>query len=290
MELRTFLQLTVNGIMLGGIYGLMTLGINLVWGVMGVVNLAHGDLMVAAGFVAFGLFTRYRVDPLLALPLGLALGFAVGALVQRLVLGRVPPDRGAAKTSLLMTFGISYMVVNAVQLLGGDQFQTVMSLAGSWTLFGLDFAKTRTVAFVSAALVSFLLWAFLAHTFLGRALRAVAQNGDGASACGIDISRIRIVAFGLGCALAAVAGVLLVTIFSISPVMGTGNTMRSFAVTVIGGLGSFPGALLGAVLLGLAEVFTGYLVSAQVANGVAFLLFLAVLLARPQGLMGAKPS
>jgi branched-chain amino acid transport system permease protein len=268
----------------------MSLGINLVWGVMGVVNLAHGDVIVAAGFLAFGLFTRWHVDPLLALPLGIAMGFAIGALAQRLVLGRVPPDRGAVKTSLLMTFGISYMLVNAVQILGGDQFQTVMSLAGSWRLGGLDFAKARSVAFLAAALLSLLLWAFLRFTFTGRAIRAVSQNGDGASVCGIDIARIRVITFGLGSALAGAAGVLMVMILAVSPSMGTGHTVRSFAVTVIGGLGSFPGALLGAVVLGLAEVFTGYLLSAQVANGIAFLLFLAVLLARPQGLLGVKPS
>jgi branched-chain amino acid transport system permease protein len=288
MGARTFLQLAINGVMVGGVYALMSLGINLVWGVMGVVNLAHGDLIVAAGFLAFGLFARYGVDPLLSLPLAAALGVLFGVLVQRLVLGRVPPDRGAAKTSLLMTFGISYMVINSVQLLGGDQFQTVMSLRGSWSAWGLDFARTRTVAFLAAALVTVLLWLFLDRTFTGRAVRAVSQNGDGAAVCGIDIGRIRAIAFGLGCGLAAAAGVLLVTIFAVSPVMGTGNTVRSFAVTVIGGLGSFPGALLGAVILGLAEVFTGYLVSAQVANGIAFLLFLAVLLARPQGLLGSK--
>jgi branched-chain amino acid transport system permease protein len=290
MGARTFLQLAVNGVMVGGVYGLMSLGLNLVWGVMGVVNLAHGDLIVASGFLTFWLFTRWHIDPLLALPLGIGMGFVIGVLVQRLALGRVPPDRGAVKTSLLITFGISYMVVNAVQILGGDQFQTVMSFSGSWHLAGLDFAKARTVAFLAAALVSSLLWAFLRFTFTGRALRAVSQNGDGASVCGIDISRIRIIAFGLGSALAGAAGVLMVTILAVSPAMGTGHTVRSFAVTVIGGLGSFPGALLGAVVLGLTEVFTGYLVSAQVANGIAFLLFLAVLLARPQGLMGMKPS
>ena len=108
--------------------------------------------------------------------------------------------------------------------------------------------------------------------------------------CGIDIGRTRILSFGLGAALAAAAGALLVMIFAISPAMGTGYTVRSFAVTVIGGLGSFPGALLGALVLGMAEVFTGYLASAQIANGIAFLLFLAVLLTRPQGLFGRKTS
>jgi branched-chain amino acid transport system permease protein len=141
-----------------------------------------------------------------------------------------------------------------------------------------------------AAAASLLLWAFLRFTFPGRAIRAASQNADGASVCGIDIPRIRVVSFGLGTALASAAGVLLVMIFAISPSQGTGYTVRSFAVTVIGGLGSFPGALLGALILGTAEVFSGYLLSAQIANGIAFLLFLLVLLARPQGLFGRKTT
>jgi branched-chain amino acid transport system permease protein len=254
-----FLQLVVNGIMLGGVYGLMSLGINLVWGVMDVVNLAHGDVIIAAGFLTFWLFTRLHLNPLLALPVGIAAGFVIGVLMQKLLLGRVPQDRGAVKTSLLMTFGVSYMLINAAQLLFGNEFQTVMFLPGSWHAAGLDFAKSRTLAFVAAGAVSLVLWAFMRYTFVG-------------------------------CALAGAAGTLLVMIFAISPAMGTGYTLRSFAVTVIGGLGSFPGALAGAVILGLSEVFAGYLASAQIANGTAFLLFLAVLLARPEGLFGRKAS
>ena len=268
MTPHIFLQLVVNGIMLGGVYGLMSLGINLVWGVMGVVNLAHGDFIVAAGFLTFWLFTRF------------------GILTQKFLLGRVPQDRGAVKTSLLMTFGVSYMLIYAAQLLFGNEFQTVMFLPGSWRMLGLDFAKSRALAFFVAAAISLLLWGFLRFTFTGRAIRAVSQNPEGASVCGIDIARTRVVSFGLGSALAAAAGALLVMIFAISPAMGTGYTVRSFAVTVIGGLGSFPGALLGALILGLSEVFTGYLASAQIANGIAFLLFLVVLLVRPQGLFG----
>ncbi|HEY6006533.1 MAG TPA: branched-chain amino acid ABC transporter permease [Anaeromyxobacter sp.] len=288
MDARTFLQLLVNGTMVGGVYGLMSLGINLVWGVMGVVNLAHGDVIMAGGFLAFWLFTRFGVNPLVALPIGIAAGLCLGILVQRFLLGRVPPDRGAVKTSLLMTFGVSYVIINGAQLLWGNEFQTVMFLGGSWHVGGLDFAKTRVIAFAAAGFISVSLWAFLQYTFTGRAVRAVSQHPDGALVCGIDIPRIRVLTFGLGSALAAAAGVLLVMIFAISPSMGTGYTVRSFAVTVIGGLGSFPGALAGAVMLGLAEVFTGYLFSAQIANGIAFLLFLAVLLVRPQGLLGMK--
>jgi len=288
VDARIFLQLVVNGTMVGGVYGLMSLGINLVWGVMGVMNLAHGDVIMAGGFLAFWLFSQFGLNPLVALPFGIAAGLGLGFLVQRFLLSKVPPDRGAVKTSLLMTFGVSYVIINGVQLLWGNEFQTVMFLGGSWHVFGLDFAKARVIAFAAAGLISLALWAFLQYTFTGRAVRAVSQQADGAQVCGIDIPRIRVLTFGLGGALAAAAGVLLVMIFAISPAMGTGYTVRSFAVTVIGGLGSFPGALAGAVVLGLAEVFTGYLFSAQIANGIAFLLFLAVLLVRPQGLLGAK--
>lgn len=286
MDVHTFVQLVVNGLLVGGVYGLMSLGINLVWGVMGVINLAHGDLIMAAGFLAFWIFSRFGVNPLLVLPIGMAMAFTVGVLSQRFLLGRLPEDRGAVKSSLLMTFGISYMVINTAQLLWGNEFQTIAFLAGSWKAGGVGFAKGRTVAFLAAGAITLILWAFLRFTNAGRAVRAVSQNPDGASSCGIDIARIRVFSFGLGASLAGAAGVLLVMIFAISPAMGSGYTIRAFAVTVIGGLGSFPGALSGALILGLAEVFAGYLVSAQVANGVAFILFLIVLLALPQGLSG----
>ena len=288
MDGHILLQLIVNGILVGGVYALMSLGINLVWGVMEVVNLAHGDLIMTAGFLTFWLFTRLNLNPLLVLPLAMALTATVGILAQRYLLGRLPRDRGAVKTSLLMTFGISYVVINTAQLIWGNEFHTVDSLAGSWTLGGLAFARGRTVAFLMAGVITLLLWVFLRHTDTGKAVRAVTQNPDGATVCGIDIARVRAISFGLGTALAGAAGSLMVTIFAISPAMGTGYTIRSFAVTAIGGMGSFPGALLGAIILGLAEVFTGYLASAQIAGGVAFLLFLAVLLARPQGLLGGK--
>src|SRR5919197_496678 len=193
--------------MVGGAYGLMSLGINLVWGVMGVVN------------------------PLRWLPAGIGMAFLVGVAAQRFLLGRVPPDRGAVKTSLLMTFGISYIVINSVQLLWGNEFQTVMFLPGSWQAGGLVFAKTRTVAFLAAGLISLSLWAFLRYTFAGRAIRAVSQNADGASVCGIDIPRTRVIAFGLGSALAGGAGGVLLTNFAISPRLGSGDTLRSFSVT-----------------------------------------------------------
>jgi len=284
MDLRVFLQLVVNGLLVGGVYGLMSLGINLVWGVMGVINLAHGDLIMAAGFLTFWIFSGWHTNPLLLLPVGMAMAFAVGVLSQRFLLGRLPQDRGAIKSSLLMTFGISYVLINTAQLLWGNEFQTVTFFTGSWHVEGLDFAKGRTVAFLAASGITLVLWLFLRYTNFGRAIRAVSQNRDGASVCGVDNSRIQVATFALGASLAGAAGVLLVMIFAISPSMGSGYTIRSFAVAVIGGLGSFPGALAGAMILGLAEVFTGFLVSAQIANGMAFILFLIVLLVLPQGL------
>src|SRR5438105_10749624 len=184
--------------MLGGVYGLMSLGINLVWGVMGVVNLAHGDFIIAAGFLTFWVFAHLGLSPLVAFPVSAAMGFLLGAATQKLLLGRVSEGRAAAKTSLLMTFGVSYILINSAQLLFGNEFQTVMYLPGSWHVLGLDFAKSRTLAFSMAATASLLLWAFLRFSFAGRAIRAVSQNTDGASVCGIDIPLIRAVSFGLG--------------------------------------------------------------------------------------------
>ncbi|HYL80503.1 MAG TPA: branched-chain amino acid ABC transporter permease, partial [Candidatus Acidoferrum sp.] len=121
MDTHIFLQLVVNGLLVGGVYGLMSLGINLVWGVMGVINLAHGDLIMAAGFLAFWIFSHFGLNPLLSLPIGMAMACMVGVLSQRFLLGRLPQDRGAVKSSLLMTFGISYMVINIAQLLWGNE-------------------------------------------------------------------------------------------------------------------------------------------------------------------------
>jgi branched-chain amino acid transport system permease protein len=288
MDLHTLLQVVVNGVLLGGVYALMALGINLVFGVMRVVNLAHGDFIMVGGFLTFWLFSQFGLSPLLALPLAATLGFALGGLVQWGLLRHLPRDLDPTRSSLLITFGVSYLVVNAAHLIWGSEYQTVSAVTGSWQVAGVQIARTRALAFAVAALVTALVWAFLRYTDLGRAVRAISQNLEGAAVCGIDVPRLRLFTFGLGSALATAAGAIVVMIFAVQPAIGGSLTLKSFAIAAIGGLGSFPGALLGAMVLGLAEVFSGVFASAQVANGVAFVLFLLVLLLRPGGLLARR--
>jgi branched-subunit amino acid ABC-type transport system permease component/ABC-type branched-subunit amino acid transport system substrate-binding protein len=283
------LQLILNGLLLGGLYALLSLGMNLVWGVMDVINLAHGDLIVVGGFITFALFSRFGLNPFLALPIAMLVCFLVGVALQKLLFLRPPArPRDAGRRSLLMTFGVSYLVINLSTLIWGSEFQTIDFLAGAWHVAGFEIARARAVASLSACAITAAVWLFLRRTGLGRAVRAVSERADAAALCGVDLPRVKAFTLGLGAALAAAAGALLVLIFPTQPGIGPAYTTRAFAVTAIGGLGSFPGALLGAVLLGLAEVLAGYYLSAQVASGIGFLLFLVVLLVRPSGLLGAK--
>ena len=266
------LQLAINGILLGGVLALSALGFNIIFGVMRVVNLAHGDFVVLAAVLCAYAFTQFGINPLLLLPLTIVAGFIAGALVHRFLLRRLPREIASAEaSSLTLTFGLSYF------------------LAGAYQLGPISVPQARLLAFAAALVLSVAFAVFLRSTLLGRAIRATSQHLEGALACGIDVDRVRTLAFAAGTAIACAAGTLVSFLFNVNAQQVL-YTVNAFAVVVIGGLGNYTGAVLGALVLGLTESFSSYLLGSTLAEAAPYLLFILVLLLAPAGLLGKRAA
>nr|MBS0021901.1 branched-chain amino acid ABC transporter permease [Gammaproteobacteria bacterium] len=280
------LQLAIGGLLAGALYALLASGLNLVFGVMRVINLAHGELMIAGAFLAWLLYSLLGLHPLLALPVAMVVLYILGFYLQRLLIERIVGRDEL--TSLLVTYGLSIILMNVGLLVFSADFRAVPALQGAVYLEDLDLvlSKPRAVAgIVSIVLTAGVYW-FLKHSRTGKAIRAVSEHAEVAMICGIDVTRIRMVTFGLAAAMAGAAGVMLTTIYSFSPETGADFVLKCFAIIVIGGMGNFVGALLGGLLLGLAEAFVSGFLSTQWAEAVAYLLLVLVLILRPAGLLG----
>jgi branched-chain amino acid transport system permease protein len=285
------LQLVVNGVLLGGVLALSALGFNVIFGVMRVVNLAHGDFVVIAAVFCAWAFAQFGINPLLLLPLTIAVGFGAGALVHYALLRRLPPEVASGEAaSLTLTFGLSYFLVGAGLTIFGGRFVSVPFLTGAFHFGDLSIPQARLLAFVVAVGLSLAFAFVLRSTVLGRALRATSQHLEGALACGIDVDRVRTLAFAIGTAVAAAAGTLMSFLYNLNAQQGVLFTINAFAVVVIGGLGNYTGAVLGALILGLTEEFASYFLGATLAEAAPYLLFILVLLFAPAGILGRRTA
>jgi branched-chain amino acid transport system permease protein len=281
-------QVILSGILSGALYALVALGLSLIFGVMRVINIAHGPLLMLGAYVTYFLYSQVGINPFLTVPLSMAVLFVVGLGLQRALVFRVV---GAPElSSLLLTFGISIALVNLVQLAFTSNLRTVEYLTGSWIIGGLALSKPRFIAFLFAAVVTTLAFAFLKFTRLGKAIRATSQSREVALVCGINVARIHMLTFGMASALAASGGALLAVIVAIQPEMGGVWTFKSFLVIVLGGAGNYPGALLGGLLLGLVEQLASLFLTTQLSEVVAYVLLVLVLLVRPTGLLGGRSA
>ena len=272
------LQLLVNGVLLAGLYVLIAVGLNLVFGVMRVINFAHGELVVLASLMTASAFTAYGTSPLLSLLAVVPVMFLLGYGIERLVIEPVVDT--PQMVSLLTTFGLSLVLINGGLLLWGAEERAVPVLTGAFRIGTLAVPRVRVLTFGIAAAATLALYAFLRLSDWGRAVRATAQVPTIAQTCGIDVRRVRGLAFALATALAALAGSLLVIMIPVDPQVGGLLILKAFAVVVLGGLGNLLGALLGALVLANAEVFAAYYVSPVLSEAVAFLVLLALLLLR----------
>jgi branched-chain amino acid transport system permease protein len=276
-----------GGILTGGVYALVALGLTLIYGVLHIVNFAHGSLLMVAMFAAWILATQFGLDPLLALPLLTLLMFAVGWALYRFVLAKV--SRGNDHAILLATLGLAVVLDNAALVLFGGDTRTIE------TPYALDMVQlgplllpqAKLIAFACAMVLAALLWAFMALTDTGRAIRAVAHEAEGARLVGIRPQRIFAIAYGIGTACLGAAACLLLPSFFVSPQVGNVFVLTAFTVVVLGGMGSFPGAVLGGILVGIAENLGGLYVGESLGPICVPLVFIAVLLFRPTGLFGA---
>lgn len=277
-------QLAIGGLLTGALYALLACGLNLIFGVMRVINLAHAELMLTGSFLAYLLFRHLHLHPLVSLPLIMAALFVGGYYLQRLLIERIVGKEEL--TSLLVTYGVSIILMNMGLLIFTADFKAIPVLQGSIVVAELVISKPRSVAGLVAVILTLGVYGFLAYSRIGQAIRAVAEHPDVAQICGIDVVRIRMITFGLATAMASAGGVMLPMIYSISPDMGSDFILKAFAIIIIGGMGNFLGALLGGLLLGVVEAFIGGFITTQWAAAAAYVLLVLVLMIRPTGLLG----
>ena len=278
-------QLAINGVLLGGLYLLMAQGLNLVFGVMKIVNLAHGVFIVVAGLVVYRLYDAYGVNPLLSTLAVAPAFFVLGALLQRVLVERVTATgRQGELLSLMLTYGLSYILINVALRVFGAQYLSLPYLQSSLRVGSVTIDESRLVASALAVALAVALYVWLTYTPSGKQIRATSQSTVGAVSCGIDTRRVRTIAFATGSALAAAAGTLLVVVRPVAPQLGDDFTVLSFVVITLGGLGNYIGAALGALVLGSAQSFGGYYLGPSVQSALPFVAMLLIMLVRPQGL------
>lgn len=277
----------INGLMTGAVYALVSLGLTLIYGVLHIINFAHGALLSAALFAAFFAFRVFGLDPYIAVFLLAPLFFVFGYALQRCVIG--PASHGDDRNMLLVTLGIAVIVENVLLYAFRADTRTIEVPYAYKTIdLGITFlAVPRVVGFAAVFGVALALWLLMTFTDVGRAIRAVAKEKLGAELAGIDVAHIYAVTFGLGTACVAIAACLLIPTYYVNPTVGNGFVLVAFTIVVLGGMGSVPGALIGGLFIGVVESLSGLFLGESLGQIGIFVIFIAVLLIRPRGLFGA---
>jgi branched-chain amino acid transport system permease protein len=289
LNIELSVQVLVNGILLGGVYGIMALGMSLVWGVMKIINVAHGALIMLGAYFTFFTFTVLRWDPFLSLPATIALFFLLGYVIQRFLLNLIV--RAQLFLTLLITFGLGVVIENLARLAwSSDLRQVTPAYQGAhFAVAGVTIPYVRFWVFCTAAFLSLVFLVVMERTKLGRAIRATSQELHAARLTGVPVGHIYAMTFGLGTALAGAAGALWAILFPITPTMGGPLTLKSFAVDVLGGLGTMLGPLVGGLVLGIVESFTATYLGPTYPNVLSFGLLVLILIFRPAGILGGRP-
>lgn len=285
-----FFELVVAAVLLAGLYSTMAYGLGLIYGVLRIVNLNHGGVLMLGAYLGWLLHSQLGLDPYLALPAVVVACYFLGVGIYRGLVRHLPRGPAGGVQSLLLLFGVWLVLRNGAYLLftGNDQTIRTAYSTASFTVLGLPVAWNRLAVFACAVLTLVALHLFLTRTWTGKAIRAVAQNADSCSLAGIDVERIYAITFGLGTALAGLAGLLGGTLFSFSPSFGSVELLKSFVIVVLGGLGSVTGTAAAALVLALVEVFAILLLPAYLTAAVGFVLLVLVLVVRPGGLFGQR--
>lgn len=276
----------VMGILLGGLYALVALGLSLVFGVMKLINIAHGDLVLLSTYLAFTMMTSLGIDPILSLVIGMPVLFAIGFAIQRYLLNRA--FRISMEAPLIIAFGISIIFQNFYQIIWTPLSRglTTSYALRSFSISGLSFPMVYLLDFVVALIVMVALREFMRRTYMGQAINAASQDRGTAQLMGINANRIYAFAFAIAMILAAIAGVFLGLTFPFTPQSGVSFLIIAFGVVVLGGLGSIAGTFIGGLVMGLAQTLGGYFIGAGAQMFVAYLIVFIVLGARPQGIFG----
>lgn len=283
-------QVLITGVLMGGIYGLIAVGLTLIFGVMNIVNFAHGTFMMLAMYLTFWLWKLYGLDPYLAALVVAPALFLVGAAVQYVLVERIidaPPHN-----QLLLTLGISLFLMNAAQVVWTSDFRSIQTQYTGVALYAGDLAVSvpRLLAFAAAIVVNTSLFLLLKHTDFGKAIRAASEEREGAALVGIDLRRIRIATFGLGVALVAIGGAVITPFFHINPDVGETFTLLAFIVVVLGGLGNAAGALVAGLVVGVAEAIGAIVLPGSLKQLLIFFVFVLFLAFRPTGILRGAVS
>lgn len=288
MNFEIFMQTIVNGLFTGSIYALVAIGLTLIYGVMIILNFAHGEFLMLGMYISFWSFTLLGLDPYLSIPISAILIFGLGALIQWGLVQRVLDSHPLNQIILLL--GVSTLIMGLVQFFWTAEprsipvpYQTEVFVIGF-----LRFSIPRTVAFFAAMISSLLLYLFLQYTKTGAAIRAVSQSRDGSLLMGIDVNKIYMLTFGIGAAVTAVGGTLLTPNYRMIPTVGQPFAVTAFVVVVLGTMGNFIGAFLGGLIIGIVEAFAGFYLGGDVKIIASMLVFILILLFKPAGLFGKK--
>ena len=288
--MERFVDLAVSAVLLAGLYATMAYGLGLVYGVLRVVNLAHGGVIMAGAYLGWILHRWLGLDPYLSIPLVVGATFLLGMAMYRVLVRHLPRGPAGGPASLLLLFGVWLVLRNVAYLLftGNDHAIRTSYSTAAVPLLGSSVSVCRLAVLGSAVGTPALLHLVLVRTWLGRAIRAVAQNADSCTLVGIDVERVYTITFGMGTALAGLAGLLSATIFSFNPGFGSGELLKSFVVVVLGGLGSVLGIGVAALILAVVEVFAILILPSYLTAAVGFVMLVLVLVVRPGGLFGQR--
>lgn len=286
MSTDILLQALASGLLYGLIYALVAIGLTMIFGVMDIVNFAHGEFLMLGMYSAFWLFALYALDPLVTLPLTVLVLFGFGVLLYKGLISRIA--NAPMLTQIFTTFGLMYLLRGVAQFLWKPDYRTIenSAVSGTVNLLGIHLGRPQLVAGVAAVLVTGVIWYFLNHTKLGAALEATAADKEAARLMGIDSHRMFSLAWGIGAGCAGAAGVLLATFQPIFPDVGANFILLAFVVVNLGGFGSVTGAFWAGIIVGVIEVMGGLLLGPQYKLAIVLIVFLGVLMFRPQGLMG----
>lgn len=283
-----YLQLALSGLFIGGIYALISVGLTLVFGVLRVVNFAHGEYLTIAMFTTYFLFQQYGLDPFLASVIVVPLLFVLGLITERLIIR--PTLESPHVVQVFVTFALSILLQNLLLALFTSDFRSVRTsyATAAFQLGPVYVSWLRLIAFGAALGIALGLGAFLKYTYLGSAIRATAQDRRSARLVGINVDRIYALTFALGCALVGAAGVLLAPLFPVNPYSGADMILIAFVIVVLGGMGSIGGAILAGLMIGVVEAFSSYFLGGEMKQFIYFVCFMLILAVRPVGFFGRK--
>lgn len=294
-QIEVLLQTLIAGILLGGLYALIGIGMTLIMGVMKIINLAHGELMMVAMYIAYALFSFFHIDPYISVFIATPLLFLLGVAIQKYLINPVlKVESVLPENQVILTVGVAMVLANLATIIFQSDYRStpVDYATKAWYLsdywksspIELSLSLPWTVSFLIAVLITICLWFFLAKTDIGKSIRATAQDSDAALLMGVNVERMRVITFGLGSGLVGAAGCLFIPIYYLYPDLGGQFTLIAFVITILGGLGSTVGAIIGGIVLGIFESLTATYIGMGWAPVGRFVIFVAALIFLPGGI------